>query len=279
MPFSFFFKDHNKKDATNDATKVQEIPLSQIVANRFQPRKVFSKESIQELAATIQEHGLLQPVVLREYEPQKYEIIAGERRFRAVSSLNWQTIPALVKEMDDKASASMAIIENLHREGLTAIEEAQAYQRLMELNQMTQTNLAQAIGKSQSFVANKMRLLKLAPGVQREIMNRNVSERHGRCMVSLNEEQQVQVLKEILAKHMSVKETEDFIKQLQKPSVPKKVKKVNAKVVARNSKLAVNTIKESLKMIEKTGIEVKASEEDIEGYHRIIIDIATDNKN
>lgn len=279
MPFSFFFKDHNKKDATNDATRVQEIPLSQIVANRFQPRKVFSKESIQELAATIQEHGLLQPVVLREYEPQKYEIIAGERRFRAVSSLNWQTIPAVVKEMDDKASASMAIIENLHREGLTAIEEAQAYQRLMELNQMTQTNLAQAIGKSQSFVANKMRLLKLAPGVQREIMNRNVSERHGRCMVSLSAEQQVQVLKEILAKHMSVKETEAFIKQLQKPSVPKKVKKVNTKAVARNSKLAVNTIKESLKMIEKTGIEVKASEEDIEGYHRIIIDIATDNKN
>ena len=266
MAFSFFLKD-TKKDVTN---QIQKIPVDQIRANRFQPRQVFSKESIQELAATIKEHGLLQPIVLRKYGEQQYEIIAGERRFRAVCLLGLPTIEALVKEMDDKTSASMAIIENLQREGLSAIEEARSYQNLMEINQMTQTNLAQAIGKSQSFVANKMRLLKLASGVQREILNRNLTERHGRCLVSLDEKTQIVVLKEILDKHLSVKETEAFIKKLQ-TKTPKK--QVTTKVIAKNNKLAVNTIKESLKLIEKAGIEFKATEEEINGYHRIIIDI------
>lgn len=278
MAFSFLFKD--KKASDNSAENVvQEIALSQIVPNRFQPRKVFSKESIQELAETIKQHGLLQPIVLRQYETDKYEIIAGERRFRAVSYLKWEKVPALVKQMDDNASASMAIIENLHREGLTAIEEAQAYQQLMELNQLTQSSLAQAIGKSQSFVANKMRLLRLGKGVQREILNRNLSERHGRCLVSLSEEQQIVVLKEILAKHLSVKETEELVKKFQVPTKKPKAKKtVKTKGVLRNTKVAVNTIKESVKLITDNGIDVVTTEEEIAGFHRIIIDIPVDEQ-
>ena len=196
MAFSFFKskKEVSAKPGVND---VVELEVQKIIPNRYQPRKLFSDESIAELATTIAEHGLLQPIVVREYETDKYEIIAGERRFRAVNRLKWEKIPALIKKMDDTQAASMAVIENLQREGLSAIEEAQSYQKLMELNQLTQLQLAREIGKSQSFVANKLRLLKLNMGVQRAILNRKLTERHGRALVSLDDKQQVELLKQI----------------------------------------------------------------------------------
>ena len=166
MALSFF--GHKKSD---DETVVQQLPLKAIVPNQFQPRKVFTSESIQELAATIKEHGLLQPIIVREYAPDQYEIIAGERRYRAMQLLGWEKAPAIVQKMDDDESASMALVENLQREGLSAIEEGQAYVALMKLNHLTQGALAQQLGKSQAFVANKIRLLKLSAPVQEAIMN------------------------------------------------------------------------------------------------------------
>lgn len=185
MAFSFFGKNkHEERPRKED--EVVQVLLTDIVSNRFQPRQIFTKESIDELADTIHEHGLLQPIVLREYEANKYEIIAGERRFKAVETLNWEKIPAIVRKMSDNEAASMAVIENLQRESLTAIEEAQAYQQLMQLNDLTQGQLGQAIGKSQSFVANKLRLLKLTSQVQQAILQRQLSERHGRALVSVD---------------------------------------------------------------------------------------------
>ena len=161
MAFSLFGLGKHQA-ASETKNQVVEIPVAAIVPNQYQPRKVFDQTEIQELAQTISEHGLLQPIVVREFRPGKYEIIAGERRFRAVKLLEWEKIPAIVEKMSDAESASLALIENLQRAQLSPVEEAQAYKQLMEFNNLTQAALAKGMGKSQSFVANKLRLLKLS---------------------------------------------------------------------------------------------------------------------
>lgn len=265
MAFSFFKSKKEEKVEDDTQEKVQELPIEQVEVNEDQPRQVFSEESIAELAETIQSHGLLQPIIVRPIGDNKYQIIAGERRYRAIEKLNWQKIPAIVKKMDEKEAASMAVIENLQREGLTAIEEAESYRKLMDLNQLTQLELARAIGKSQAFVANKLRLLKLSPLVQRAILQREISERHGRSIVSLPEKKQVEILKKIVA-------------QLKTPPVKKEKKKTNRKGTALDWRLAENTIKESIKLASENGIKLKTSEEDHGEFHRIIIDIPIKSK-
>nr|WP_054757826.1 nucleoid occlusion protein [Liquorilactobacillus satsumensis] len=279
MAFSFWNK--NKKNES-DKQQVTEILLTQIVPpNRFQPRQVFNSEKLAELAETLKEHGLLQPIIVREYEPEHYEIIAGERRFRAAGLLGWEKIPALVKQLSDNEAASLAVVENLQREGLTVIEEAKAYQELMQLNKLTQNELAQAIGKSQSFVANKLRLLKLSNYVQQALLERKVLERHGRSVLGLDEPEQIAVIKEVIARRLTVKETEALIKQLQtqKEPVPKKAKsKRIAKGALHDTRIAVNTIKKSVKMISDNGMKLKTHEEDVPGFHRIIIEIPVEEQ-
>ena len=278
MAFSFFKSKKEEKVEDDTQEKVQELPIEQVEVNEDQPRQVFSEESIAELAETIQSHGLLQPIIVRPIGDNKYQIIAGERRYRAIKKLNWQKIPAIVKKMDEKEAASMAVIENLQREGLTAIEEAESYRKLMDLNQLTQLELARAIGKSQAFVANKLRLLKLSPLVQRAILQRKISERHGRSIVSLPEKKQVEILKKIIDKKLSVKETEKIVAQLKTLPVKKEKKKTNRKGTALDWRLAENTIKESIKLASENGIELKTSEEDHGEFHRIIIDIPVKSK-
>ena len=257
MAFSFFKSKKEEKVEDDIQEKVQELPIEQVEVNEDQPRQVFSEESIAELAETIQSHVLLQPIIVRPIGGNKYQIIAGERRYRAIKKLNWQKIPTIVKKMDEKEAASMAVIENLQREGLTAIEEAESYRKLMDLNQLTQLELARAIGKSQAFVANKLRLLKLSPLVQRAILQRKISERHGRSIVSLPEKKQVEILKKIVDKKLSVKETEKIVAQLKTPPVKKEKKKTNRKGTALDWRLAENTIKESIKLASENGIELK----------------------
>lgn len=281
MAFSFFktkkIEDINEIEAHE---KVQEIPIEQIQTNDNQPRKIFSDESIAELAETISSHGLLQPIIVRRIAEDNYKIIAGERRYRAIKKLQWHKIPAIVKDMSEKKAASMAVIENLQREGLTAIEEAESYRQLMDLNKITQQELARAIGKSQAFVANKIRLLKLSPLVQRAILQRKISERHGRCLVAVSEDEQVKLLKEITAKKLSVKETENLVKKLKAPnSKTKTKKKAKLKGVALDWRLAENTIKESIKLVNDNGIDLKVVEENHDGIHRIIIDIPVKSGN
>lgn len=278
MAFSFWNKDKKTEVQTQS---VRELELSQIVPNRFQPRKVFEEEKIVELANTIRDHGLLQPIIVREYQENQFEIIAGERRFRAVSLLQWEKISAIVKEMTDTEAASLAVIENLQRESLTAIEEAKAYHELMELNKLTQTELAKALGKSQSFVANKLRLLKLAPYVQRVIMQRKVLERHGRSVLSLEDEKQIEVIKQVIDKQLTVKETEALVlKELEKKEQPVNQikKKTQRNKALHDTRIAVNTIKKSVKLIKENGMKVKTHEEEVPGFHRIVIDIPVDKK-
>ncbi|WP_436667138.1 nucleoid occlusion protein [Latilactobacillus sakei] len=296
MAISFFGK--KKEETSSSVNQVVMVPVAAIVPNRFQPRKVFNADHIGELASTIEQHGLLQPIVLREYEDQKFEIIAGERRFRAIQTLKWAELPAIVQKMDDHETASMALIENLQREELTAVEEADAYQNLMKLNGFTQASLAEKMGKSQSFVANKLRLLKLSQPVQEAIMNHEISERHGRSLLKLDEFNQQMVLHQILAEQLTVKDTEALVASIINPEpaveeevadveeatatieesteTPKKAGKKKApkkEMTTADTKVAVNTIKKSIELIEQSGIPVSAVEDDQKDVYRITIEI------
>lgn len=321
MAFSLFgiVKDHSG-DTKN---KVVEIKVDQIIPNRYQPRKVFDQDGIRELAQTIDEHGLLQPIIVREYEPAKYEIIAGERRYRAVKLLKWSTVPAIIEKMSDRETASLALIENLQRSQLSSVEEAQAYHQLMDLNHLTQSALAKGMGKSQSFVANKLRLLKLIKPVQTAILDHRISERHGRAMLDLDEGQQREMLMRVVNERLTVRQTEDEVARLlgrplpselakqreekkrqeladleglpdrepvheeaaatpapakkapkaKKRSRRSKAKKSNKRATANDPRLALNTIKKSIKLATDNGFTVNTHEQDDDDSYQLVIEI------
>lgn len=252
MAFGFFHRNEIPQNK-----QVQDLPLAEIHPNRYQPRRTFSDDSIQQLAQTLQEEGLLQPIIVRE-DQSGYEIIAGERRFRAAKSLGWEKIPAIVNNLDDQQTASLALIENLQRENLNPVDEAQAYEQLMQLNDLTQTQLAQDIGKSQSYVANKLRLLKLAKPVQEYLAKGELSARHGRAILGLSEEDQVKLAEEIVEKGLSVKETEERAAKLANPKPA--VKKKAVVRYGRDMQLQINTIKQAVKLAKESGVKVKVTE-------------------
>lgn len=214
----------------NQGDEVKHIPVHEVVSSPYQPRTIFDDDKIDELLQTIKTHGVIQPIVVR-VRNGGYEIIAGERRWRAVKKLGLDTIPAIIREFNDSQAALIALIENLQREGLTSIEEAVAYQKLIDLHQLTQESLAQRLGKSQSTIANKIRLLQLPEQVKTALMERKITERHARALLSLdNEETQLKVLDEIIAKELNVKQTEARIAFYKEVST---VKNLNASLTVR----------------------------------------------
>lgn len=260
-----------KVEEIRENEEVRQLPIKDIVPNRFQPRTVFVDERIDELAQTIRTHGVIQPIVVREREG-RFEIIAGERRWRAVTKLGWEHIPAIVKEFNDSQTASVALIENLQREGLTAIEEAVAYAKLLELHGLTQESLAQRLGKGQSTIANKLRLLQLPEKVQEAILNRVITERHARALLSVKDEEvQEKLLAEVIEKGLNVKQTEELIKKFLEG--PTKKKKPQRKAFSRDMRLAMNTIRQSVDMVIKSGLSIDTDEEDHEDYYQFTIKI------
>lgn len=265
----FGFSD---KQQDEELEQVKQIAIEDIVPNRFQPRTVFDEERIDELAQTIKTHGVIQPIVVRKQE-DKYEIIAGERRWRAVRSLGWKTIPAIVKELNDSQTASIALIENLQREGLTAIEEAIAYKKLIDIHGLTQESLAQRLGKGQSTIANKLRLLHLPEPVQQAILNRSITERHARALLVLkDEEKQLKLLNEIIEKGLNVKQTEERTKQMLEER-PNTKKRATRKSFSKDMRIALNTIRRSIDMVLQSGMQVDTKEEEEEDYYKITIRI------
>jgi ParB family chromosome partitioning protein len=249
--------------------QVMQIPVNEIEPSPYQPRTIFDEERIDELCQTIRMHGVIQPVVVRRTE-RCYELVAGERRLRAVKKLGLDRIPAVIREMDDHQAAAASLIENLQREELTAIEEAHAYQRLMEVHQLTQEGLAQKLGKGQSTIANKLRLLQLPAEVQEALQKRMITERHARALLPLKEGfLQKQVLEEILAKGWNVKQTEERVKKL----LVKETKKQQAKrkSVTRDFRIAMNTIRQSVDLVKKTGMDVMVDEREHEHFVEVII--------
>lgn len=197
--------------------EVVYLHLDDIIPNRFQPREVFDERALKELAASIKEHGVIQPIIVRQVN-NKYEIIAGERRYKASALAGMTKIPAIINNLDDKETAKVALLENLQRKNLNPIEEARTYQKILELDQMTQETLAKTMGKSQSAVANKLRLLALPDEIQRALLKENISERHARTLLNLkNPEQQKKMLKRIIAEKMSVRTLEEEIRKINDP--------------------------------------------------------------
>jgi ParB family chromosome partitioning protein len=240
---------------------IHKLEIEKIRPNPFQPRKLFLEQKLHELAQSIKTYGLLQPVVVRE-SGDFYQLIAGERRLQACRFLGWSTIPAVVREASDSAMATIALIENLQRENLNYLEEAEGYRKLLEDFHLTQEVIAQRIGKAQPTVANKLRLLKLPENVKKLLLDADLSERHARALLKLTSEQlQLKVVLEAGRKGLTVKQTERRIEELiAKNSTPPD--RARKKVVIRDVRIFLNTVHRAVAILRAAGLVPEVTEHD-----------------
>ncbi len=251
------------KDGTGE---IRQIDIDAIRPSRYQPRITFDERAMEELTASIRENGLIQPITVRMTE-DGYEIIAGERRFRACRAAGFRTIPCYVLSPDEDEAAGMALIENIQREDLTAVEEARSYVHLMRQAGLTQEELAARIGKSQSGIANKIRLLNLPPEVQEGVVNRKISERHARALLSLPEEKRLAAYRYITDRELTVRQTDAYVEKL----AAGKKKRRRTKGFTRNIQIGLNSVYECVRMIKRMGIDVLSETEDTDEDVRIVI--------
>ena len=202
--------------------KLQQLPVELLQRGQYQPRRDFNADSLQELADSIASQGLIQPIVVRALDQGNYEIIAGERRWRAAQLAGIDEIPAIVREISDQATIAMALIENIQREDLNPVEESQALIRLQDEFKLTQQQVAEAVGKSRSAVTNLMRLAALQPLVQQQLERGDIELGHAKCLLALEDELQIQAARTVASEGLTVRQTEVLIKKLQSPAVEKK---------------------------------------------------------
>lgn len=234
--------------------KVIEIPLTQLRANPYQPRKTFDDDGIKELAASIKEHGVIQPIIVRAVL-KGYEIIAGERRFRASQACGMTTIPAVVKKFSDQQVMEIALIENLQREDLNAMEIAIAYQGLIDQFQLTQEELSLKVGKSRSHIANFLRLLQLPEEIKQLVSRGTISMGHARAIVGVRDDKIKKELANLTVKEQwSVRELEDRIKKLESEK-----EKEKSKSKGKNKDPYFNQLEESLRDLFRTTVKIKKS--------------------
>lgn len=246
---------------------IEMIKLDMIVPNKHQPRKVFQEDALVELASSIQSYGIIQPITLKKNTNEEYEIIAGERRFRAAQIAGMEKIPSIIIDVDESNSAAMALIENLQREDLNFIEVAESYKNLMDICQITQAELAEKIGKTQSTVANKLRILKLPEKVKEYLVDHELTERHGRALLKLKDEElQQNVVKKIIKNNLTVKETEKLIDDIIEKYRNKKFKDKRIIKNFINYRIYVNTIKHAFNEILKTGVSAEFEQSDLGEY-------------
>lgn len=208
------------KNAEKVVGNIIELELDFIEVNPFQPRTSFNEEELEGLASSIQELGVIQPITVRKIGFNKFELISGERRFRASKLAGLKTIPAYVRIADDNESLTMALVENIQRQDLDPIEIALSYQRLIEEINLTQDQMSKRVGKKRSTITNYLRLLKLAPVIQTGIRDGFISMGHGRAIITIeNPEQQVDIYQEIVSQNLSVRETEDLVRRIQNPDL------------------------------------------------------------
>ncbi len=246
-----------------DGSEVIEIDLINIISNPFQPRKTFSDEGLAELAASIREFGVIQPLIVRRTETG-YELIAGERRLRASVLAGRVSAPCIVRQSDDKEMAEIAMIENLQREDLHFFEEAAGYENLLSQFSLTQEELAERVGKSQSTIANKLRLLKLSPQVREIVLRGELSERHARALLKMEQdEEQLMVIRTVIESKLTVKETEALISGIEE-SKNKKLGPEKRKAMLRiikDVRIFINTMHELVAQMKKTGLAVRVNQE------------------
>ena len=195
----------------------QTLPIELLQRGKYQPRKDMNAEKLQDLANSIAMQGIVQPIVVRHISPEQYEIVAGERRWRAAQLAGLQDVPVIIKEMDDRTAMAIALIENIQREDLNVLEEAEALQRLLTEFEMTHQQVAEAVGKSRTTVTNLLRLLELAPEVKKMLINKQLEMGHARALLPLTAEQQIMAARKITNESMSVRLVEKLVKDIQQP--------------------------------------------------------------
>ena len=247
----------------DDGAEVIEIDLINIIANPFQPRKTFSDEGLAELAASIREFGVIQPLIVRRTETG-YELIAGERRLRSSVLAGRVSAPCIVRQSDDKEMAEIAMIENLQREDLHFFEEAAGYENLLSQFSLTQEELAERVGKSQSTIANKLRLLKLSPQVREIVLRGELSERHARALLKMEQdEEQLTVIRTVVENKLTVKETEALISDIEESKNEKlgpEKRKAMLRII-KDVRIFINTMHELVAQMKKTGLAVRVNQE------------------
>jgi ParB family chromosome partitioning protein len=211
-------------DVKSEDGKLQQLPVELLQRGKYQPRRDFNADSLQELADSIASQGLIQPIVVRALDQGNYEIIAGERRWRAAQLAGIDEVPAVVREISDQATIAMALIENIQREDLNPVEESQALIRLQDEFNLTQQQVADAVGKSRSAVTNLMRLASLQPLVQQQLERGDIELGHAKCLLALEGDLQIQAARTVASEGLTVRQTEVLIKKLQSPAAEIKTK-------------------------------------------------------
>lgn len=260
-----------KRQSEQEKLKIESLPLYLIEPNPEQPRKYFDPKAMDELKNSILEYGLIQPITVRRRNGE-YELIAGERRFRASQMAGLEEIPAIIIDADNEKSAILALLENLQREDLSFFEIAESYKSLIREQGMTQTELASKVGKSQASVANKMRLLRLPPLVKKLIRDYDLSERHARALLILpDEEKQLEAVKIICRDNLSVTQTEDLVRSMN----AQKTKPIDELRVttAKDIKVFKNTVRRAINMMKKSGIEANLEENSFDWGTEYIIKV------
>jgi len=254
---------------------VMNISVDRIAPNPYQPRKEFNRSTLEELSASIKQYGVLQPINVRSIGDNFYELISGERRLRASKLAGLNEIPAVINAVVEHDSAIIAMIENLQREDLNFIEEAEGYFNLISDHGFTQDELAQKVGKKQSTIANKLRILKLPQVVKTAILENELTERHARALLKLQDESlQKKALKTILKKQLNVKKSEEMIEKMLDEVAAESEPKIERKMRGKISyNIYVNTIKNTYKDIVKTGYKIDYNQVDKGEYIEITLKV------
>ena len=267
----------SKTEKRDEIRNICYISIENIRPNPYQPRKQFTKASLEELCESIKQYGVIQPINVRRISPNYYELVAGERRLRAATMAGLKEIPAIIVNVDENDSAVMALIENLQREDLSYMEEAEGYSNLINEHGFTQEQLAQKIGKSQSTIANKIRLLKLPPMVKKILADYSLTERHARALLKLHDEQlQLKVLKIVCERGLNVKKTEELVekaieKYINKSTSENQNKDAKMTKTIKDIRIFVNTIKQAIDVMKKSGVNARAAQIDRGEYVEFIV--------
>lgn len=271
-----FFPDHEEKEAESSDKETQEdisadpkervntvlrVPLQNIRPNPHQPRKEFEEESLQELADSIEKHGLIQPITVRYIGEKRFELISGERRWRAAKQTGLKEIPAYIREVDDEEIISFALVENIQREDLNPIEVALGYQRLIDEVDYTQAQVAEKVGKSRTTITNMLRLLNLPPFIQAALREKVISTGHARAIINIDDkEQQKKVFEQVVENGYSVRQTEKAVRSLNKKHQTKPQKKPSKKQSAEHEPM-FKEISDRLRRTLSTKVDVKPKED------------------